>query len=37
MDCNYSNDSGGANMSAVTYKNLEVVAENKNEGKELDN
>ena len=26
MDCNYSNNSGGANMSAVTYKNLDVVA-----------
>ena len=26
MDCNINNNSGGANMSAVTYKNLEVVA-----------
>ena len=26
MDCDYSNNSGGANMSAVTYKNLDVVS-----------
>ena len=26
MDCNYSNNSGGANMSAVTYKNIEIVS-----------
>jgi len=26
VDCDYSNNSGGANMSAVTYKNLDVVS-----------
>ena len=26
MDCNINNNSGGANMSAVTYKNLDVVS-----------
>jgi hypothetical protein len=26
VDCNYNNNSGGINMSAVTYKNLDVVA-----------
>mgnify|MGYP003113454638 CR=1 FL=1 len=26
MDCNYSNNSGGFNMSATTYLNLDVVS-----------
>ena len=26
MDCNFSNNSGGANMSAVTYRNLDVIS-----------
>mgnify|MGYP003154485822 FL=1 len=26
MDCNYNNNSGGVNMNAVTFRNLDVVA-----------
>ena len=26
MDCNYNNNSGGANMSAITYLNLDVIS-----------
>ena len=26
MDCNFNNNSGGANMSAVTYRNLDVIS-----------
>ena len=26
VDCNFSNNSGGANMSAVTYRNLDVIS-----------
>ena len=26
MDCNYSNNNGGVNMNAVTFRNLDVVA-----------
>ena len=26
VDCNFNNNSGGANMSAVTYRNLDVIS-----------
>ena len=26
VDCNYNNNSGGANMSAITYLNLDVIS-----------